>query len=533
MGTKHRLKVIFLIIYTTLLSFSLNTACKDEDEACVRNFMPVSVEFSQDGINNATLKWRAVNNTASYTVQLYSDDNYQTLISENKTAIPQYTFTGLSNKQTYYYQIRSNNYNPEYTSKWQRGKFTFSRETILNDPEFYTDSIKVTWNRLIESLSHITVNSGANSTIHYLTQEELVNQSFVIRNALPSTSYTIKLYIDTTLIDAITFTTKQNVTNTIYISPNDNLIDVINNCANGSVIHLAEGIYAYGDKEITIKDKSLIIESNSTDEENYPEVHIKKFSLKGNVGNFIIKNIALTGFALGGKSPNEKNDYFIDLNSDFEKADSIIISGCTIHYLNNCAIRGSRGLGKQSVKYIEFTDCEFNDINSEGKNQYELFKLDSLQISDFILKNCTIYNTSHGLVNNRNNHTGNVNIVIENCTINDVGSTSSVPKKYLLEFNKTAGLFTFKNNIVSNLKGFDKNESSMSKGFSLGNLISNATNNLFYNMPFTVQEVTNWTNSSDNYDDINPQYEDESIGNFTITNEKQPVLKTIGATKWR
>lgn len=494
--------------------------------------MPVSVEVSQDGINNATLNWRTVNNASSYTIQLYSDENYSSLIIEDKTTIPQYTFAGLSNKKTYYYQIRANNILPELSSKWKKGKFTFTREAILNEPVFYSDSIKITWNRTIESLS-LAVCFDSSNTIHNLSQNEQISQSYILRDIKPSTSYTVKLFIDTTLIDAIAFTTKQTECHTVFVSPNDNLIDIINNCADGSTIHLSEGIYAYGDKEITIKDKSLVIESTSTNEDNYPEVHIKKFSLKGNVGNFIIKNIALTGFALGGKSPNDKNDYFIDLNSDFVKADSIIISGCTIHYLNNCAVRGSRGLGKQSVKYMEFADCIFNDINSEGKNQYELFKLDSLQITDLILRNCTIYNTSHGLINNRNNHTGNVNITIENCTINDIGSTSSVPKKYLLEFSKTAGKLAFNNNIVSNLKGYSEGNSSMSKGFSLGNLTSKATHNLFYNMPFTVQEVTNWTNSTDNYDDINPQYEDQGIGDFTINNKQNPIFKTIGATRWR
>lgn len=529
MATKHYLQ--FLIKSFILLLCATLTCCK-EDENEARNFMPFNVSVIQDGINTVSISWQEVPNTAFYTIQIFNDSCRQDLLFEKTTNTNNCSFSNLETNQHYYFQLQANNADIALNSNWQKGHFIFKREQILNKPTISGDSVKVSWNRKVTDLSKITLISE--SVIEATITPEIIENQQIVFKGLTESNYIVRLYIGETAIDEYPFSTNQNIIHQVHLTSNDNLVETLNNCPDGSIILLSPGVYSQGDKEIVINNKSITIKSSSTNDEELPEIHVKRISLKGKIGNFIIKNVSLSGFALGGKSPNEKNDYFIDLNDDFVSADSINIEGCTIHYLNNCAVRGSRGLGQQKVKYIRFSKCEFNDINSNGKNQYELFKLDSLQLEEFHLTDCTIYNTSHGILNNRNNHTPNTHISIENCTINDVGSTNSNPKKYLIELSNNNGTFDFANNIVSNLKGYSTSASYMSKGFSIGNMKSTASNNCFFNMPFTVKKAANWNSDTSNFDDLNPAYSDAEIGNFTINNQElKETSPIIGATKWQ
>lgn len=522
----------YIILVVACLLFQ--TGCKDADnDISTRNFMPINVTCQCDGVNSVTITWEAVNKAVSYTVLLFSDVDKTNLVNQQIVTSNTCTITDLESNRTYYYQICANNSDANLNSKWQEGFFVFKRDNLFDTPTINSDSVMLSWNKQITTLTHICLTTDSSTINIQLTELNKTNKCISVHGLTPNTLYQARIYIGTTVIDETSFTTKDNIESSgdIYISPTDDLISIINNCNSGSTIHLSAGIYAYGDKEIVINNKSLTIESTGNDEDSYPELHIKRISLKGNVGTVSIRNLALSGFALGGKSPTEKNDYFIDLNSDFISADSIIVEGCTIHYLENCAIRGSRGLGTQKVQYIGLKNCILTDINSEGENQYELFKLDSLQLGEFRLEECTIYNTAHGIINNRNNHNTALLVIIKNCTINDFGSTSSNPRKYLLEFSNSAGIIDFENNILSNLKGFSTSESYMSKGFSFGQCSPTSINNLFYNMPFTVQEAGEWSNSTDNIDDIDPQYADTGIGDFTIGNS---IIKgkNIGASTW-
>ena len=73
-----------------------------------------------------------------------------------------------------------------------------------------------------------------------------------------------------------------------------------------------------------------------------------------------------------------------------------------------------------------------------------MLKLDSLQLNSLELNNCTIYNTSHGLINNRNNYITDAKGSIINCTINDVGSTDSTPKNICSTFQEMLGPIYYK-----------------------------------------------------------------------------------------
>lgn len=536
---EHKISNISKIYLCVIIITLLLHACKDEKEdIAIRNFAPIGLCVVQDNINKATIKWQAVKNAVSYTVQLSTDSTFNYKTDETTVSCDSSISTGLINGQIYYVRVRANNADSTLNSHWETTTFKFNRDNILYASEVGSDSVLLSWNKMIPSLSQIIISSTTDSIKYELTQIDISNQHTTIHGLKSGIPYTAKIYMGNILIGSSIFRTKSLSENDkdIYITNEDNLINVLNLASNGSSIHFGPGVYAYGDNDIEINNKSLVFESNETNADSFPEISVKSFTLKGHINKIIFKNLSLSGFALGGASPNKLNSYLIDLSDEFIDADTILIEGCAIHNLSNCVIRGSRGKGQQKVNYIGLKNCEISNINSTGANKYEMLKLDSLQLNSLELNNCTIYNTSHGLINNRNNYITDAKGSIINCTINDVGSTDSIPKKYLLDFSGNVGTYLLQNNIFSNLKGYSTSANSMSKGFLTDKSTINGYNNLFYNMPFTAAEVINWNNSDGNIDDVDPQYKDSNIGDFTIGNT---LIKTagkngscIGVEKW-
>ena len=516
---KNAAVCIIFLLFTAICA----TSCHDEEKDVTRNFMPVNIKVEQKGFTSIEVSWEIPVECEKYTVQLAEDSLFTNIIDKQTTPAKSYKYAGLNNNFTYYIRVRAENQDQSGPSQWQQTEFIFSRDKIVTDISTSSCTAVVSLNLQVgetDSLAIRLTKEGTDVTTAITIERHKDN--ITIKDLEQSSLYNISLLQDGFTVEEYAFATKgsneREKPTYITVTPDDNIQNVIDNSADGATINFTQGIYAYGDKQITIENKSLIFESAATDRESLPEIHFKSFSLKGNVEKIIFRNIGISGFAFGGKSPEQKNSYFIDLTSDFTSADTVMIEGCTIHYLNFCVIRGSRGKGMQKIKYIGFRNCEIYDINSIGDNQYEMLKLDSLQLNKIELTNCTIYNVSHGLINNRNNHAASLEAVIRNCTINDFGSTSHNPKKYLLNFTNTNARIVIENDIFSNLKGYDGSETYMSKGFTLGDAKSYANNNLFHHMPFTVSEATNWTECNNNLDDVNPQYADPETGDFTIGN---------------
>ena len=514
-------------------------ACKEEEEDySSRTFTPINLTVNTSGINQITAQWNTVKDATDYCVQNSADSLFTTYTQVN-TDSTKCIFSNLINGNKYFLRVKSENQSEDIHSDWQTIHYIFKNENIISNIQIGTDTVKIQWNNDI-NISAIEIKNLTNDSIRTieLNSEEQTLHEYTLKNLLQNTSYSIKLYSNQIIEADSTLSTKNaDSTNNIYLSPSSDIVSIINQAPNNSIIHFSGGTYAFGDSDIIIENKSLSFVSDYNNTDSLPEICIKSITLKGTIGSVIFNNLGVNGIALGGSSPEDLNSYFIDMAESFISADSIIIKNCTIHNIQNCVIRGNRGKGNQSVKKVSFDNCIITNINSDGSQQYETLKLDSLQTNEINLTNCTIYNTSHGLLNNRSNHSSVDNITINNNTINDMGSTSYNAQKYLIELSNSEHLNgIIQNTIFSNLKGYSSSANYQSKGFKFTEGSLNGYNNLFFNMPFTGSEVTDWSLSDGNMEEIDPKYNDSGIGDFTIGNSQLLTLGRngfyLGASNW-
>lgn len=501
-------------ILMTLIMFFF--ACSEEDkETSVRNFRPLNLSVQvKDGFKVAVF-WEEVSNSVSYTLQISDVADFSHVIKDTIVAASGCEIEAFPGY--FYLRVRSNNINEEFSSRWQTSEFEVVMENAITDLVAGSDSVCILWNCNLDLGSVVLSSEKGDVKVKELSAENLEKKYVVVNDLQPSTSYAVSIFAGNVCVGTGNFKTKAKQSeNQIVIDPSLDIDSLLSNLENGSVIIFEPGTYPIGGKNIEIDGKSVTLQSSSNSEDAV-EIYPKSVSLKGKIGSVIFRNLTLSGFAFGGNSYDELNSYFIDFTTDFESLDTLIVEGCTIHHLKNCIIRGNRGAkGEQTVKYIAFRNCIVYNVNREGENSYENFKLDRMEIEEFVLENCTFYDMGHGFFSNRD-ASSLKNFVIRNCTFDNFGSTDAIDSKYLINIPESDGLFTIENTIFSNTKCYDSESGKHSKGFILGGKgNSYCYNNVFYRFPITPSEVAEWGKIESVFDNYDPKYADRAIGDFTI-----------------
>lgn len=174
---EHKISNISKIYLCVIIITLLLHACKDEKEdIAIRNFAPIGLCVVQDNINKATIKWQAVKNAVSYTVQLSTDSTFNYKTDETTVSCDSSISTGLINGQIYYVRVRANNADSTLNSHWETTTFKFNRDNILYASEVGSDSVLLSWNKMIPSLSQIIISSATDSIKYELTQIDISNQ---------------------------------------------------------------------------------------------------------------------------------------------------------------------------------------------------------------------------------------------------------------------------------------------------------------------------------------------------------------------
>lgn len=500
-----------MIIFIVLFS-----ACAEDDSvADVQNFRPLNLSVQVKDEFDVTIFWKEVNNSVSYTLQIseFADFNHiikDTLITSACCDIK--LFPG-----HFYVRVKSNNSKENLSSRWQKSEFEVIQKNVITDLIAESESVRILWERDLELGSIVLSSENGAIKAKELSSEDLKNKFVDITDLDPLTSYTVSFFAGDNNIGTGNFKTlPKHDKNQVVINPSSDIDSLLSNIKDKSVIVFEPGTYPIGGKNIEINGVSVTLQSSGSVSDETAEIYPKSILLKGKIGSVIFKNLTLSGFAFGGNSYDDLNSYFIDLDTDFKSIDTLIVEGCTIHHLENCIIRGNRGeKGEQSAKYIAFRNCIIYNVNRDGKNSYENFKLDKLEIEEFILENCTFYDIGHGFFSNRDVSTLK-NFVIKNCTFDNFGSTDFIPNKYLINVPDGTGVFTIENSIFSNTKCYDSDSGNHSKGFIFGCGSSHCYNNVFYRFPITPSEVAEWNEIESVFDNYNPKYADQAIGDFTI-----------------
>ena len=264
------------------------------------------------------------------------------------------------------------------------------------------------------------------------------------------TEYSAEIFRGTVSKGFVSFTTKEKSIYVVILNPGDDIIEAVNNAANGEIIGLNPGTYDIKDgtgafANLVISQKHIGLESVSLDPTT-TKVNFKEIKLNGTGAGITFKGIEFDGTAAGA-------DYFINLtglNSDSEAAEftSITIDNCIVHKTNNAFMRGNRG--SANAHKIDFIKVNNTIAYENGTGSYHYFMIDKLEFKTLELTNNTFYDIARAFISWATNITMPAvpQIIINQNTINNYGFSGR--NNILIDANANDINATIQNNIIAN-----------------------------------------------------------------------------------
>ena len=450
-----------LPVLFVLLAFVF-TACKktefDPNFELPRQFKPGDINVAAGEIQ-ATLSWSPSLFTqgTSYTVEISKDTLFQgpaPIVKIVDTARVVVTDDELEINQKYFARVKANSLNNTAESGWVYSEsFMITGEQIffdVLDAELKDNSVILRW-RPTAGLTKIVITPTGGTPVDIsLTAADVDDEFKLIEDLDELTEYSAEIFRGTVSKGFVSFTTKEKSIYVVILNPGDDIIEAVNNAANGEIIGLNPGTYDIKDgtgafANLVISQKHIGLESVTLDPTT-TKVNFKEIKLNGTGAGITFKGIEFDGTAAGA-------DYFINLtglNSDSEAAEftSITIDNCIVHKTNNAFMRGNRG--SANAHKIDFIKVNNTIAYENGTGSYHYFMIDKLEFKTLELTNNTFYDIARAFISWATNITMPAvpQIIINQNTINNYGFSGR--NNILIDANANDINATIQNNIIAN-----------------------------------------------------------------------------------
>jgi hypothetical protein len=521
------------------------TACSDVADEITeltlgRNLSPIDIQAKNVNETTANLQWKAVDGASSYYIEVFADDSLtfegtpeQTLTSETNSI----SLSKLNFDTKYSARVQAINENETRNSKFHGVFFRTSAKQFLKNPkeeDIADRSVTLTW-EAEEGYDVSTIVIG--SITHQITDEEKAAGKAIVEGLTPQTSYTALLYYNGKQCGNRSFTTIMDLKGATLVHNGDDLVQIIEDAADGDVLALYGGTYdipAGGENEglsTSIKiDKTITI--NGIFPTNKPVI-TGRFELNGNI------SLTLSNLVLDGQN-NASTDQLFNVKGTDTNMGTITVNNCEIKGLKVTAADGTvtyKGYNKGlfygnvacTIESVTFEDCYIHDIETDGGDFFDIRKS---TIGKVVFKNNTIYNcaANRDLIRYDDVAGATTEFLFESNTIDNVITETGTTRR-LLYIRTPNGKITWKNNLVSNSKAVFTNQSKTPVPTYENNAYYNCTNANIFDDTNDAEAKLFWKGDKNGQKVDDPKYADPANGDFTIGNESVKNLK-VGAAKW-
>lgn len=481
---------LYLPFLLVLLSSVYWQACKKKEQLLgpVRQFMPSGDVTARNGETSVTITWKeAINADTSKT-------SYTVIVSRDSlfTNGPEFTYmtdtagiilydTQLTIKTVYYAQIKTNAADPSLDSKWLASKgFQIVGEQIflpVSDVDLKHNSVILRW-KYAADVTRITLTPAGGSPVNIdLTQTDIDSTFRYIDAITPVTSYKAQIFAGTKEKGFVDFTTKEVPIYAFVLTPEDNLVTVLDTCSPNILIGLEPGIYESTNttNNLTVKSKMVSLASVSNNP-NDTKVFFKEITLKGTGAGISLKGIDFDASAAGGL-------YFINLTGLAADADDatftkVSVENCIVRNYLNCFIRANRGTaaGSHKIDSITVNNCIIKD--NTLTNFYTEFQLTKLQFKSLSVTNSTFSNVGQNLLEMSTALPAGTPIPVatfDRITVNNFGANA----KRLFDANTNPVLLTITNSILGNTPRSGTLSADLIRASGSGTAVNFSYNNYF------------------------------------------------------
>ncbi len=443
-----------------------------------------------------------------FIVQLAGDRAFKNVLASDTLPADQKSidFNNIDYVNEYYFRIKAQADNYARSTDYVTASLIFQNIfSPVEKSDLTSRSVVLKWESPADgSLTDILIipeDSAARNPIK-LTSSDLENKMIIVDKLQPLTRYTALIYDGKTRKGVVSFKTKDpNAVITINADPKEynTLADAIAAAKSRDVINVG-GSYDFSAQGNIKVDKSLVI--RGVPDVAKPEIKLGMFVLSGNVGDFELYRLKLTG----------TSSYTVNV-SDVTGTANVIIDSCDITGPTAGLIYASSDASSATYGFT-VNNSLIHDFGADGGDfiDFRAGNLKTLQIH-----NSTFWNLARTFFR----ITGDVNFVgsdsglMENCTVDNVCTKGFMDIRSLTTFlpvNKC--ILTNRKSDVDNIvfphfaadsdNTFGKNHTKFIQYFFAG--------------------TTNITH-------LDPEYADAANGDFTVENT---TLKAagIGDPRW-
>ncbi|MFD2033837.1 DUF5123 domain-containing protein [Belliella marina] len=529
---KLAFQLTFLVLSTIIYS-----GCRDLDEFSLDTISsPTDLEITKDG-RNATLSWTQSPDTRidSYEVQLGTDSEFSSILSIDTIAVSEksFLFENLESEQTYAARVRALNPDPLTNSYYSSISFTSNEIEnifrILTNEHIGVGQVLLRWNEPSEgSVTRVTltpIEDGDQITVE-LTQEEIVSREVRVEGLSESrVEYVAEIFDGEINRGELRFFSLDiNAAITVDGESYINLQAAIDAASSGSIIRVGASAYDFSGLQngtITINGKSLTIEA-ATEGSIKPDIKIRNFDLRGNVGYLRIKGIKIQSISKAENSANTDYNKHIFGVSYVTEQFSLEITDCELTGAESGLVF-SQGVGAASAPEpipgtgIFGVTIENSLLFGFGNAGGDFIDFRSGSVSGVVVKNSTVWNSARALLRADPDviFTGTNGFLLENVTIDNFCNGGRFVDV------RTEGKTVVRNSIISN------------KASNQGNRMQNGASLEIHNSNLFGTNINNVTAGATLTDriDLDPQYGNAVNGDFTVNNATVKAL-SIGDPRW-
>jgi hypothetical protein len=497
-----------LWLFGPLLCAVLLASCKKNDE--MEQFNP-SRAFTPTGITTTVtgaqvkIDWRASlfsNGTGlTYTVDVSKAATFATIDYTTQTSAVTLTLTDeqLTVGQPYFVRIRANatETTPGSTSALvTTSAFTMPGilQTVANaDLTGKTAILRWLPAPDVTKITITPTTAGTGSPFDVaLTPADIAANFKLITGLTGAVTYRADIYAGSRVKGFTTFTTPL-FTRTVLAT--ENIVDAINNAADGDILGLSDGTYNAVDAlgayvNITILQKTVTLQSISGDPAKV-KINFKQIDLKGTGAGFGARNVTFDGTA--GAAPYFLNMIGAAADADNATFTNINIDNCVVSNVVNAFLRGNRvsATGGFVIGNININNSIVFNINPGASAGFNTIELSKVQFGQLNITNSTFYEFGRNLVTATTLLTGGIPVVnINQNTFNSFGGNNMF---VLVDANTNALRVTANNNILGNIPRAATGAQGFLRGTGAGSAYTFNNNNVFaaVNMTAAVLPVTN------------------------------------------
>lgn len=388
--------------------------------------------------------WQKMKNADGYELEIYEmlDDTEEVTSTSNGELVGEsyildadevpFTVYGLEVDKTFYARVRGLSEKIK-ASNWAYLENTFSTSAVRSSlnpvvKERTATSVTIAWDKASDSedLTSVlveTVNGDGESSKLLVTPEEIAGLSKTITDLEPAREYRFTLLFGKAgkrgSVAAFTRPVIGDDVNVVYSA--GELYNAINN-QTGEVkvqVNFSENgidmVDGYPDTAVKLVNvtSDVYLYGVSTEEGKKPVISTLVFNLKAGATALHLEDLVFDGNGTGSLTEN--------LGADME----------TIEY-QNCEITGyTKGIysvaataAGANVAAFLVENCYVHDINADGTVGGDFIDIRNGQNGDLVLRNSTFYASARTFIRISDNAKVE-NVLVENCTFNQVTATNS------------------------------------------------------------------------------------------------------------